>query len=219
MWRRFSRSLFHNAGWKLGALALSVLLWFGILGEPEMATTHSVPILYKNLPANLLIGSDAIDAVRVELRGPSSRLTSAALAEFEITLDLSSVDGPGERTFTLSDGDVHLPDGVTMLRSIPSQLRLRFARVKSKEVRVELTFSSALPDGLTIVAEEVTPSTERITGPENRIDAIATAQTDPIDLAGITGSGEIHANTFVADPQVWLATSSAVTVRLRIGKK
>lgn len=212
MWRR----LFHNAGWKLGSLGLAILLWFAVVGEPELATIHNVPVLYRNLPKGLLIGSNAIDSVRVELRGPTSRLTNVALSDVAIMLDLSSVDGPGERTFTVSDGDIRLPDGVTFLRSIPSQMQLRFGRVKAKDVPVELRFGTPLGPGLRIVKQEVIPQTLHISGPETRVDAVTSAQTDAIDLSGIRQDSEIRVNTFVADPQVWLESSPAVTVRLTI---
>jgi YbbR domain-containing protein len=215
VWRR----LFRNAGWKLGSLGLAVLLWFAVVGEPELATIHNVPVLYRNLPKGLLIGSNAIDTVRVELRGPSSRLTNVALSDVAIMLDLSSVEGAGERTFTLSDADIRLPDGVTFLRSIPSQMQLRFARVKSKDVPVTLRFGLPLEPGLRIARQEVTPETLHISGPENRVDAVASAQTDAIDLSGIHQNAEIRVNTFVADPQVWLESSPVVTVRLTIEKQ
>lgn len=215
MWRR----LFRNAGWKLGSLGLAIILWFAVVGEPELATIHNVPVLYRNLPQGLLIGSNAIDTVRVELRGPTSRLTNVALAEVAVMLDLSSVEGPGERTFTLSDADIRLPDGVTFLRSIPSQMQLRFARVKSKDVPVTIRFGLPLGPGLRIARQEVTPETLQISGPENRVDAVASAQTDAIDLSGIHQDAEIRVNTFVADPQVWMESSPVVTVRLTIEKQ
>jgi len=213
------RGLFHNAGWKLGALALSALLWFAVVGEPEVASTHTVPILYSNLPKDLLIGSAAIDSVRIELRGPSRRLTTLALADVAMTLDLSNVKGPGERTFTLSDADLHLPDGVTFLRSMPSQVRLRFARLKTKDVPVVVRFGSALAPAYRIVSQDITPPQLRIAGPENRVDTVSEAQTDAIDLRGVTESSTFRVNTFVADPQVWMEASPLVTVRLTIERK
>lgn len=215
MWRR----LFHNFGWKLGSLCLAVILWFAVVGEPEVASTHTVPILYKNLSKGLLIGSNAIDSVRIELRGPASELTNVALADVAMTLDLASVDGPGERTFTLSNADLHLPDEVTFLRSIPSQVRLRFARLKSKDVPVEIRFQSPLPAGDRVLSQQALPETVRIAGPENRVDAVTSAQTDAIDLTTVSAAGSVRVNTFVADPQVWLESSPVVTVRLVIEKK
>ena len=208
----------NNFGWKLGSLMLSVLLWFAIVGEPELVTTHSLPILYKNLPRGLLIGSDAIDSVRVELRGPSGRLTESTLGDLAVTIDLSNISSPGERTFTLSDSDLRLPEGVTFVRGVPSQLRLRFSRVQSKDVPVEVRFGSQPPPGYRVVSQEVTPPVLRISGPEQRINTIASAQTDAIDLSGITRTSDIRVNTFVADPQVWLESSPMVTVHVKLEK-
>jgi len=214
MWRR----ILHNIWWKLGALALAVVLWFAVVGEPEVAATHTVPILYKSLSPDLLIGSNAIDSVRIELRGPSSHLTNVALADVAMTLDLSNVSGPGERTFTLSDADLHLPDEVTFLRSIPSQVRLRFSRLKQKDVPVQIRFGSEIGAGYRVKAQDVTPAVIHIAGPENRIDAITNAQTDALDLRSMTQSGNVRVNTFVADPLVWLESSPLVTVHLEIEK-
>ncbi|SRR5579883_349403 len=213
------RWLTRNFLWKLGALALSIALWFAIVGEPELVTTRTVPLLYKNLPRDLLIGQNAVDAVHVELRGPAGRLTSSSLADLAVLLDLASVTGPGERTFTLSDSDLHLPEGVVFLRAIPSQLRLRFARKKSKEVPVEVRLGSNLPPGYTVVKREVFPETLQVAGPEGRVDAVTAAQTDAIDLAGVTGSREIEVNTFLSDPQVWLESSPIVRVKLTVERR
>lgn len=213
------RWLTRNFGWKLGALALSAALWLAIVGEPELVTTRAVPILYKNLAPSLLVGPEALEVVRVEVRGPSARLSAASLAELAVMLDLSGVSGPGERTFTLSDSDLHMPEGVTFLRAVPSQLHLRFTRKKSKDVPVEARFSAALPAGFTLAGYEVTPRTLSIAGPESRVDAIQAAQTDAIDLSQVTDSREVKVNTFVADPQVWLESAPVVRVKLTVEKR
>ncbi len=212
------RLLTRHFGWKLGSLALAVLLWFAILGEPELVTTHTAPILYKNLPAGLLIGSDALDQVRVELRGPSGKLSPDRLAETAVLLDLSDVKGQGERTFTLSDGDIHLPQGVRFLRSVPSQLRVRFARLLSREVPVKIRIAAPPPAGYRVVSEQATPDRLRIAGPEGRVLAVGAAETDAIDLSGITGSVAIKANAFIPDPQVRFEVSPVVTVKVVVEK-
>ncbi len=212
------RLITRNFGWKLGSLTLSVLLWFSLLGEPELVTTHTAPILYKNLPQGMLIGSDALDQVRVELRGPSGKMLPDRLAEMAVLLDLSDVKGPGERTFTLSETDFHLPQGVTFLRSVPSQLRVRLARMMTREVPVNVRIYAPPPAGYRIVRQEVVPGTLRIVGPEPRVTSITGAETDAIDLSGVTGNREIKVNAFVADPQVRFETSPVVTVKFTVEK-
>jgi hypothetical protein len=212
------RLVTRNFWWKLGSLTLAVLLWFAILGEPELVTTHTAPILYKSLPQGLLIGSDALDQVRVELRGPSGKLSPDRLAETSVLLDLSVVKGPGERTFTLSDADFRLPQGVTFLRSLPSQLRVRFAKLVSREVPVNIRVYAPPPAGYRIVREEVVPDKLRIAGPETRVASVTGAETDAIDLSGTTANREIKVNAFISDPQVRFETSPVVTVKLTIEK-
>ena len=213
------RWLTRNLGWKIGALLLSMVLWYAIVGEPELMTTHAMPILYRNLSHDLLIGPDTVDLVRVEVRGPAGRLSGANLTDLAVVLDLSGVDGPGERTFTLSDADLRLPEGVTFLHAVPSQLRMHFARRKSKVVPVQVRFASAPPAGYSMMRHEVVPEIMQIAGPEARVDAIAAAQTDAIDLSGATGSREVRVNTFVADPQVWVESAPVVRVRFTIEKR
>jgi hypothetical protein len=197
---------------------MAILLWFAILGEPELVTTHTSPILYKNLPRGLLIGSDALDQVRVELRGPSGKLSPDRLAEMAVLLDLSDVKGSGVRTFTLSDADFHLPQGVTFLRSVPSQLRVTFARLVSREVPVNIRISAQPPEGYRITRQETVPDRLRIAGPEGRVAAVPGAETDAIDLSGIRTSAEMKVNAFISDPQVRFEGSPGVTVKLTIEK-
>jgi YbbR domain-containing protein len=212
------RWLTHNLAWKLGALILAILLWLTTADEPTLVTTHAVPILYKDLAPDLLIGSDAVDMVRVELRGPANKLSPASLGDMTILLDLASVRGPGQRTFTLSGSDVHLPEGVTFLRAVPSQLRLAFGRRMSKEVSVEIQIGAPPPPGYLVVRQTVTPDRIGITGPEQRLAAISSARTDAIDLSGATTPTEIRTSISLADSLVSLEASPVVTVRFDIEK-
>jgi hypothetical protein len=210
--------LTRNLGWKLGSLAMAVLLWFAILGEPELVTTHNVPILYKDLNPGLLIGSEALDQVRVELRGPSGKLSRDRLSEMAVLLNLSDVKGPGERTFTLSDADFILPQGVTFQRSVPSQLRIHFAKMLVREVPVNIRIYAPPPSGYRIVRQDAVPDKLRIAGPEGRVSAVTGAETDALDLSSVTASKEIKVNAFISDPQVRFEVSPAVTVKLTIEK-
>jgi hypothetical protein len=218
-WSGTVKLITHNLGWKLGSLTLALLLWFAILGEPELVTTHTAPILYKNLPPGLLIGPDALDQVRVELRGPSGKLSPDLLSEMAVLLDLNDVKGPGERTFTLSDADFHLPQGVSFLRSVPSQLRVRFAKLLSREVPVNIRIYAPPAAGYRIVSQQAVPDRLRIAGPEGRVASIVSAETDAIDLSSITANTEIKANAFISDPQVRFEVSPVVTVKVIVEKK
>jgi YbbR domain-containing protein len=205
-----------NLGWKLGSLLLAILLWLAFSATPDIVSTHTAPILYRNLAPSLLVTGDAPENIHVELRGPAGQLTAASLADTVALFDLASVGGPGERTFTISDANLNLPRNVSFLRAVPSQLRLRFARLLTRDVPVQIRFSGALPPGRQLVSKTSTPETLRIAGSENQVLTVQNVETDAIDLSTVTESGEYHVNAFVSNPQVRFEAFPIVTVKLAI---
>src|SRR5258708_31463092 len=91
-----------NLGWKLGSLLLAVLLWLAFSATPDIVTTHTSPILYRNLAPSLLVTGDAPDSIHVDLRGPAGQLTVASLAATVSLFDLAAVHQPGDRTVPIS---------------------------------------------------------------------------------------------------------------------
>ncbi len=212
------RVFLDNFWWKLLSLAIAVMLWANFVGEPELVTSQGVPILYRNLPRDLQIVADLPERVQLELRGAASRLTASNLVKAAAILDLSDVGKPGERTFTLSSQNVQLPDGVVFLRAVPSQLRLRFDRLATKDVPVIVRIELQPPPGYRLVKYEVDPPMLRIAGPEQRVSRILGAQTDALDLSAVETASEFRVHTFIADPQVRLESEPMVKVKVWIEK-
>ena len=122
--RGLSRLLTHNLGWKLGSLGLAILLWFTVVGEPELITVQSAGVYFQNLRSGLVINSD-VGGVQLELRGPSAVLNRENLSGVKVLLDLASVSEEGERAFTISSRDVTLPEGVTFLSAAPPRVTVK----------------------------------------------------------------------------------------------
>jgi hypothetical protein len=205
-----------NLGWKFGSLLLAVLLWLAFSATPDIVTTHTAPILYRNLAPSLLVTGDSPESIHIELRGPTGQLSAASLADTVALFDLASVSGPGERTFTISDANLNLPRNVSFLRAGPSQLRLRFARLLTRDVPVQIRFVGALPPGRQLVSKTSTPDTLRIAGSEAQVLSVENVETDAIDLSTVIKSGEYHVNAFVSNPQVRFESSPIVTVKLAV---
>jgi YbbR domain-containing protein len=203
-----------NLGWKFLSLALAVLLWYAIVGEPEVATSVSAPILFRNIPADLEISSEVPDRIHLEVRGPSGKLRAANLADMVVVLDLASVHRPGERTFTIQQWNVNLPRGVVLSRAVPSQIRARFESSVAREVPVRTRYSAQVPAGYRIAHQQVEPPTVRIVGPESRVTRVEAVQTDPIDLSDVVGESWLEVQLYVADSQVRLASSPIARVKV-----
>lgn len=205
----------RNPGWKLLSLALAVALWISVAREPEVATSVSVPVEFKNPPNNLDIEGSLPDRVRVELRGPSGRLTRDDLSAVAVVLDLSGAE-PGERTYSVRGRDLNLPSGVTFDKAAPSQITLRFARLIVKDELVQPVYSN-LPDGYQVVEAKINPLTVQVRGSEKRVRPIQDIKTDPINLTGVTGEKLFHTHLNLGDPQVRLVGAPAdITVQVTL---
>ena len=206
--------LTRNIGWKLLSVAIAVALWVGVAREPELATSLSAPVQFRNMPEDLDFSSAVPDRVQLEVRGQSGRLSRENLADVAVVLDLSDTH-PGERTFTIRDSGLNLPSGVSFYRSIPSQLTLRFEHVISRDAAVKPLFEH-LPQDYRIQSVNLQPSEVRIRGPEQRVRKIDAVPTDPIDLSGVVGPKEIRTHVNVGDPQVRLESQVVITVKIQV---
>jgi YbbR domain-containing protein len=209
-----TRGPFHHFGWKLLSLLIAIILWCIIVGDPEMMTSISAPIHYKNLPKDLEVVSDIPENVHLELRGPASKLGSVLHERPAVVLDLSGQPSPGERTFTVRQLDVNLPSGVTLARVVPAQLRLQFERRERRDVPVQVRFAGPPAPGYRVTRTEVSPERRTVVGPESRVNRIESVETDQIDLSSVVSEAEFHVYCNASDPLVTFDDTRMVSVKV-----
>ena len=213
------RLVFHNFGWKLLSLAIAVVLWALVASEPELSEFATVRLEYRNLPDDLEVSSDPVNAVSLELRGPSGELRGVGDGiRPAVVLDMSNVQ-PGERTFTIGQGNVQLARGVRLVRSIPSEVRFVFERRLVRFVPVLVRVAGQGPIGYTVAHQSVTPDRLEIAGPSSRVARVTAAVTDPVDLSSVVGTSEFRVNAFVEDSFVRFQTSPQVVVTVTMRRK
>jgi len=213
-----TKRLLENWGYKLFALGISVVIWIGLADEPELGTSVAAPIQYRNMPQDLEMSSDVRDQVRLEVRGPSSKLTAVDLAQTVILLDLAGVNKPGDRTFPVTAGNTTLPAGVRLDRAVPSQVRLHFERRMAKEVPVMVRIGEGPAAGFELARQSVEPSVLKIVGPESRVREVLDVETDPVDLSEVQGQAEFRVHAYLADPQVRFDGPANVRVSIAVRK-
>lgn len=213
------RWVLNNIWWKLLSVGIATMLWFIVAREPELAASINAPVEFKNIPDDLDISSDVPERVHLEVRGSSGRLTRDNIAEAAVVLDLSTVNKPGERTFTFQDRNVKLPMGVNFYKAVPSQITLRFERLMSKTVPIRPRYSTGPPDGYAVITSSFEPTTAHIVGPESHVQPIEYVSTDPIDLSSVVGKTEMRVHLNVGDPQVRLKTDPLVKFKLALEKR
>ena len=213
------RLVFHNFGWKLLALAIAVVLLALVASEPELSEFATVRLEYRGLPEDLEISSDPVSSVSLELRGPSGELRGVGDSiRPAVILDMSDVR-PGERTFTIGEGNVKLARGVRMVRSIPSEVRFLFERRMVRSVPVVVRFTGQVQNGYTVAHQSVAPDRLEIAGPGSHVARITAAVTDPVDVSSVVGTSEFRINAFVEDTFVRFQSSPQVVVTVTMKKK
>lgn len=211
-WKNLIVVLRRNLWWKLFSLLIAIVIWALVATEPELSTFTTVPVDYKNLPEDLEISSQPVSAIVLELRGPSGELRGVGESVHPaVVLDMSNA-GPGERSYTISDGAVKLARGVHLVRAIPSEVRFHFEEAGDANVPVEPRMIGQ--DSRQVASTEVTPSEVRIAGPASRVARIKSVLTDEVDVSKLSGTGEFHVNLFVEDPYVRLKGRPEATVRV-----
>ncbi len=209
--------LTRNLGWKLLSVLIAIALWVAVAHEPEVATSLSVPVDFRNLRSDLDIEGNLPDRVRLEVRGPSGSLTRDNLAAVAVVLDLSDARD-GERTYSIRGRNLNLPSGVVFYRAVPSQLTLHFDQLIVKQVSAQPIFTN-MPPGYRIASQQFSPAKVQIRGPQSRVEAIHQIKTDPMDLSGVTTDKTIHTHLNIGDPQVRLVDAPAdITVQVKLEK-
>ncbi len=210
--------LINNIGWKLFALTLAIGLWIAFVGETESAASVSVPVEYRNLPLGLEISNDLPDHLSLKVRGPAARISTTEIAQAAVILDLSSIDKPGEQTFTLDQASVKLPTGLALTRAVPSQIRVEVEKREWRDVPVDVHLAAPPPKGYRVVSQSVDPPKLRVLGPQTRVERLAAVETDAIDLSETYSSAEFRVSAYVADPQLRFESPPSVAVRITIEK-
>jgi hypothetical protein len=213
----FRRYVWHNIGLKLVSLAAAIVLWGLGVAEPALETTISVPLEFHNVPPDLEILWDQPPNVYVQVKGPQSRVRSLNAGDIGVVLDLLPVRQPGARTFALDSSRIVLPRGVSLVRSIPSQVRLAFEKRLTRDVRVLPRFSGTYTAGYEIDTYTVDPPALKVAGPASRVTLLDFVTTDPIDVSTLIGGGSYSVNAYLED--VYLRFENLKAVRVHVSMK
>jgi hypothetical protein len=108
---------------KLLALAFATAIWFFVMTTERTEVILNAPVEVRGLPAGLTLAGDVPETVDVQLHGLKGTLARVSSDQVRAKLDLSAAR-PGELLLKLEPGHVEAPAGTTVLRVMPSQVRV-----------------------------------------------------------------------------------------------
>ena len=211
------RGLFHNLTLKLTSIVLAVGLWLAVASSPPSEVALNVPIIFRNMPADLEISSENIPSVQIRVRGPESVVRRLQSSDVSAEIDLTGVK-PGELTVDLTH-QIHVPDKLEVSQVVPSEARLSFDIRSIRTVPVEPRVTGNFVQGYKIGGITSNPATVEITGPKGVVDSITVATTDPVDVGGVVDRISASRHAYVSDPLIQVTSPRSVLVTVTMEKE
>jgi YbbR domain-containing protein len=212
MSRFLQRYIFANFGYKVFSVAFAIALWWAISHDPKPAVVElTVPIEFHRIPTDLEISSLNIPEAQVRVRGPERLVHDLRTRDLHVEVDLSDVKA-GERTFDLTAQQVRLPQELQVMQIVPSQVRLSFDHSATRTVEVRPRVIGTFAAGYRMAKVVASPPTITISGPQQRVEAVEAATTDPVDATGVMNRNTFVTNAYVSDPLVQLVKPAPIHV-------
>ena len=202
---------FRHLGLKVVALALAALLWLTVAGEHVVERSMRVPLEFRNIPASWRSSAILPANVDVRLRGSSALLSRLEAGEVVAVVDLANAR-PGSRIFHIRNEEVRAPYGVEVTQVVPGTLGIELEKSASRVVPVVAHIDGEPAAGFSVGQHTAEPSTVEVVGPESRVKKLASATTEPVDVAGARQNVSDVVAVGLLDSAVRLVEPQNVTV-------
>jgi YbbR domain-containing protein len=201
----------RHVGLKVLSIAVAVLLWLVVAGDPVVERTLRVGLELQRLPEGLELVGNVPDAVSVRLRGPASQLSGLGPADVAVVVDLDGAR-PGRRLFTLTSSDVTVPYGLEVMQIGPPTLALSFEPGAWRIVPIRPRLEGIPVPGHSVTNVSVTPSQVRVAGPESAIAGVNEVLTEPVTIEHATSLVREAVTLEVPDSGVRLDSNAGTAV-------
>ncbi|MBI4459953.1 MAG: YbbR-like domain-containing protein [Acidobacteria bacterium] len=210
------RSCFtENVGLKLLSLALAVVIWSALGGNPLTEATLHVPVEFSNVPD----GSELLSAmpeVQLRVRGPGWAVKRVTPGDFSVRVELPPDPETGERTYTFRTDTIQTPTFVKVVQIIPTQVRFTLESTLTKQVPIQPQFAGEAPSNQRVRSFRLRPPRVRIAGPGSHVEKIRRVETNPVDLTSLGASQALRTTVSIPDPLVRLLDSPDVEITVEL---
>jgi YbbR domain-containing protein len=176
--------LLENAGLKISAILLSVLLWFFVTSRGQSEMSLQIPIEFKNIPVGLGIVTATAKSVNVTVRGQERLMKSVRPSDIRVFIDLGK-GKKGEAGYHINGDDVKLPYAMSVANVEPSTVKVQLDETAMKSVRVRPVISGVPEQGFYLKSVQVDPKTVVVKGLETDLRRVAEVKTDLMDISGM----------------------------------
>lgn len=130
MKKRATSFVFHNFGFKVVALFISLILWLTILGRRDFVLNKDIPLKIQT-GADMRVAAQTSDHIKVKVSGPRSSLKKFldSPSTQGITIDVSQ-KGEGVVYVDIPMTKIEVPLGVRVIGVRPHQIQVEVVKEK-----------------------------------------------------------------------------------------
>lgn len=215
---KFSR-LTQYAGIKSIALLSSIVLWLLFAHRVDMVSrTFTVPVEYRNVPANWIIEDTRPSEIRVTLSGPE-RSFNFDMKSLVASFDVNHLR-EGSQSLPVTKSTLNTPPGIEVNQMSPKSLTFRASQVEETEIPVKVKTTGKLSSKYDLVEIKPQPNSLRVQMPVSHRGVYSELTTEPVDLEKVVESGSIRAHVQLpSGVQLSNASQGFVKIAIIISKR
>jgi YbbR domain-containing protein len=199
------------------ALGISSILWGIAHGSSSVERGFDIPVVFHELPDDLVITGQSSDQVNVRVRGSRAALRNLSPAKLEYAVDVAGAK-PGLSVYEVdvSRFDRDLPRGADVVSRSPATLEVEFERRGRRSVRIRADIEGEPAPGFLLGEVEVDPPRVWLTGARSEVMRLTEVVTETIDLAGASAPVQREVRLSLGGGHVWMEEGRPVRVRIPI---
>ena len=212
------KKLLNNWSLKLLALALGIGLWVFVVGQEKGEISVKVPVVFTNIPKDMVVVGDVISELDVRLYGSRNLLARANKGSMSKRVSLAGKK-PGLNEFQASDEGLHLPPGIKVHRMTPARFSIRLAKRVSREVPVRPVIKGDPPAGMEVGEVTFKPDKVRLSGAQEDLKDLDWIWTVPIKAEGLKAENKLTVELRMPEGRALILDPPKVEVFLKLKPK
>ncbi|MBQ9252592.1 MAG: hypothetical protein IJ188_08150 [Clostridia bacterium] len=178
--------VFHNWGFKVLALLISIVLWAGLISQDVSLTRDKV---FNDVSVNVtgtdtmkrngyIITSDlseALTGVTAVAAVPQQQYERAEISSYNVRLDLSRITGTGEQELRLASSNSTTYGRITSLNPASVKVEVEDYVVRYR-IPVSVSVVGESPEGWYMSTPSVDPPLVAVSGPKSLVSSISRAR-------------------------------------------
>lgn len=183
---------------KIIAVVLACGLWLGFGHRIEIIRRDFVvPIEYRNLDADRIIGEPKTKEITITLSGSERTFRLLDPKELKLSLNMSEIKD-GENKFYLTKDLIRKPDGLSLVNIEPEELQLKVYKMIPLSIPLQINTFGRSPAGVVIKEIRAEPKNVAVMVPNIIKQEEITIKTESIELKSITETTELIPKLIVA---------------------